>query len=112
MKTSMRNRLEQLAHRLIEVDALLAEPEIAGDMDRFRKISRERAELDTGVTVFNAYQEIEEDIRAAQDLMSEPVMRAMAAEEMKLGKARLATADDHMQGLMFPRDTEESGTTN
>jgi len=26
MKLSMRNRLEQLAHRLIEVDALLAEP--------------------------------------------------------------------------------------
>src|SRR3546814_1470279 len=88
MKTSMRNRLEQLAHRLIEVDALLAEPEIAGDMDRFRKISRERAELDPVVTVFNAYTATEEDIRAAQDMMSDPEMRAMAEEELKLGKAR------------------------
>ncbi len=41
----MRSRLEHLCHRLIEVDALLAEPETASDMDRFRKLSRERAEL-------------------------------------------------------------------
>ena len=40
MKDSMRGRLEQLARRLIEIDALLAEPDIASDMDRFRKLSR------------------------------------------------------------------------
>lgn len=52
MKQSMRSRLEQLSQRLIEVDALLAEPEIASDMDRFRKLSRERAEIDPVVELF------------------------------------------------------------
>ncbi|UYO94171.1 peptide chain release factor 1 [Pollutimonas sp. M17] len=107
MKTSMRNRLEQLAHRLIEVDALLAEPEIAGDMDRYRKISRERAELDPVVSVFNAYTATEEDIQAAQDMVSDPEMRAMAEEELKLGKARLDTLADELQVLLLPRDPDD-----
>ncbi len=104
----MRNRLEQLAHRLIEVDALLAEPEIAGDMDRYRKISRERAELDPVVTVFNAYTATEEDIQAAQDMVSDPEMRAMAEEELKLGKARLEALADELQVLLLPRDPDDS----
>jgi peptide chain release factor 1 len=108
MKTSMRNRLEQLAHRLIEVDALLAEPEIAGDMDRYRKISRERAELDPVVTVFNAFTATEEDIQAAQEMVSDPEMRAMAEEELKLGKARLEELEDELQVLLLPRDPDDS----
>lgn len=104
----MRNRLEQLAHRLIEVDALLAEPEIAGDMDRYRKISRERAELDPVVTVFNAFTATEEDIQAAQEMVSDPEMRAMAEEELKLGKARLEELEDELQVLLLPRDPDDS----
>lgn len=104
----MRNRLEQLAHRLIEVDALLAEPEIAGDMDRYRKISRERAELDPVVTVFNSFTATEEDIQAAQEMVSDPEMRAMAEEELKLGKARLEELEDELQVLLLPRDPDDS----
>ena len=52
MKSSMRSRLEHLCHRLIEVDAMLAEPDTASDMDRFRKLSRERAELEPVVEAF------------------------------------------------------------
>ncbi|MGB3290493.1 MAG: peptide chain release factor 1 [Burkholderiaceae bacterium] len=107
MKTSMRNRLEQLAHRLIEVDALLAEPEIAGDMDRYRKISRERAELEPVVTVFNAYVATEGDMQAAQEMVADPEMRAMAEEELKLGKARLEALEDELQVLLLPRDPDD-----
>jgi len=103
----MRNRLEQLAHRLIEVDALLAEPEIAGDMDRYRKISRERAELEPVVTVFNAYVATEGDMQAAQEMVADPEMRAMAEEELKLGKARLDTLADELQVLLLPRDPDD-----
>jgi peptide chain release factor 1 len=108
MKDSMRNRLEQLAHRLIEVDALLAEPEIASDMDRFRKISRERAELEPVVTAFNTYQATEADVQAAQEMLSDPDMRDMAEEEIKLGKTRIEELEDELQVLLLPRDPDDS----
>ncbi|NYT36310.1 peptide chain release factor 1 [Allopusillimonas soli] len=108
MKSSMRSRLEQLAHRLIEVDALLAEPEIAGDMDRFRKISRERAELEPVVNAFNAYRTTEGDMQAAQEMMVDPDMRDMAEEELQLGKARIETLESELQVLLLPRDPDDT----
>lgn len=104
----MRNRLEQLAHRLIEVDALLAEPEIAGDMDRYRKITRERAELEPVVSVFNSYIATEEDMAVAQEMLNDKDMRAMAEEELKLGKEKQEQLADELQVLLLPRDPDDS----
>lgn len=73
MKSSMRSRLEQLSHRLVEIDALLAEPATAAEMDRFRKLSRERTELQPVVAAFAAFTHCEQDLapkhfRAIQNL--------------------------------------------
>ncbi len=103
----MRNRLEHLARRLIEIDALLAEPEIAGDMDRYRKLTRERAELEPVVMAFTAYTGTEGDIATAQEMMSDPDMKAMAEEEFKLGKARLEELAADLQILLLPRDPDD-----
>jgi peptide chain release factor 1 len=103
----MRNRLEHLAHRLIEVDALLAEPEIASDMDKFRKISRERAELEPVVTVFNAYTATEADIEAAREMANDPEMREMAEEELELCEQRLESLEAELQVLLLPKDPDD-----
>lgn len=107
MKNSMRNRLERLSRRLVEIDAMLAEPEIASDMDRFRKMSRERAELEPVVEVFAAYTATEGDIQAAQEMMGDPEMKAMAEEEYKLGKDRLEQLAADLQILLLPRDPDD-----
>jgi len=107
MKSSMRSRLEQLARRLIEIDAMLAEPEIAGNMDKFRKLSRERAELDPVVQAFNEYVRVEADILAAQEMMADPEMKAMAEEEYQLGKERIEALEDELQVLLLPRDPDD-----
>src|SRR5690606_17479742 len=107
MKTSMRSRLEQLAHRLIEIDALLAEPEIATDMDRFRKLSRERSEIEPVVEAFNAYRAAESDIQAAQEMLADPEMREMAEEELASGKARVEQLEGELQILLLPRDPDD-----
>jgi peptide chain release factor 1 len=107
MKSSIRERLEQLARRLVEVDALLSEPEIANDMNRYRKLSRERAELEPVVTVFADYTRTEEDMQAAQDMMRDPEMKEMAEEEYELGKERIAQLEADLQVLLLPRDPDD-----
>jgi peptide chain release factor 1 len=108
MKSSVRNRLEQLAHRLIEIDAMLAEPDIAGDMDRFRKLSRERAELEPVVEAFRAYTGVEADIEAATEMLGDPDMKEMAEDELKQGKARIEQLESDLQVLLLPRDPDDS----
>lgn len=103
----MRSRLEQLAHRLIEIDAMLAEPEIASDMDRFRKLSRERAEIEPVVEAFNAYRKAESDIVVAQEMLADPDMREMAEEELESGRERLEQLEGELQILLLPRDPDD-----
>ena len=103
----MRTRLEQLARRLIEIDAMLAEPEIAADMDKFRKMSRERAELEPVVTAFNQYVGTENTIRDAQEMMSDPELKDMAEEEFLSGKEQLESLEEELQVLLLPRDPDD-----
>ena len=104
----MRNRLEQLARRLIEIDAMLAEPEIASNMDRFRKMSRERAEVEPVATAFGEYERAEADVAAAQEMLADPEMKALAEEELKLGKEKITALEAALQVLLLPRDPDDS----
>jgi len=103
----MRDRLEQLAHRLIEIDALLSEPEIASDMDRFRKLSRERAELEPIVLAFREYTKTEAAMADAQELMADPEMRELAQEEFESARERQEALADELQLLLLPRDPDD-----
>jgi peptide chain release factor 1 len=107
MKASMRSRLEQLAHRLIEVDALLADPDSASDMDRFRKLSRERADIEPVAEAFRAFERTEADLAAAQEMLADPEMRDMAEEEIKAGKARIEQMESELQILLLPKDPDD-----
>lgn len=103
----MRDRLEQLAHRLIEIDALLSEPEIASDMDSFRKLSRERAELEPVVNAFNDYVKTEVDMLGAQELLADPEMRELAQEEYDAARQQQDELADALQKLLLPRDPDD-----
>ncbi|HHU93818.1 MAG TPA: peptide chain release factor 1 [Alcaligenaceae bacterium] len=107
MKDTMRDRLEQLAHRLIEVDAMLSEPDIASDMDNFRKLSRERSELEPVVEAFNAYVATEGDLAAAQDMMRDPEMKEMGEEEYHLAKERITELEAELEVLLLPKDPDD-----
>jgi len=103
----MRDRLEQLSRRLIELDALLAEPDAASDMDRFRKLSRERAEIEPVVQGFAVYTRAEDDLATAQELLADPEMKAMAEEEIKSAKGRIEELGASLQLLLLPRDPDD-----
>lgn len=107
MKSSMRSRLEQLSQRLIEVDALLAQPETAADMERFRKLSRERAEVEPVAVAFGQFARTEDDLATAQDMLSDPDLKAMAEDEIKTAKERLEALEGELQVLLLPRDPND-----
>ncbi len=107
MKASMRSRLEQLSQRLIEVDAILAEPDTVEDMDRFRKLSRERSEIDPVVALFKTYTSTEGDLATAIEMMSDPDMKEMGEEEMKAAKVRIEELEAQLQVELLPKDPDD-----
>ncbi len=107
MKPSIRQKLEQLAFRLDEVDAMLSSEDAARDMDLFRKISRERAEIEPVVQLYASYRQTEADLQQAEEMLADPDMRDLAEEEMAAAKARIPGLELELQKLLLPRDPND-----
>ncbi|WP_435628180.1 peptide chain release factor 1 [Candidatus Ferrigenium straubiae] len=107
MKPNIAARLAQLSERLHEVDQLLSTEESTKDMDAFRRLSRERAELEPVVTLYHAYQSCLGDIAAAQEMAADPEMKEFAQTEIAEGEARLAQLDRDLEVQLLPKDPND-----
>ncbi len=102
MKESVVRKLEHLVERFEEVQALLGDPGVIGDQDKFRNLSKEFSQLEDVVAGFNAYQQAQENLASAQEMLNEDdaEMREMAQEEMKDAKAEIERLETELQVLL------------
>ncbi|MDQ5879750.1 MAG: peptide chain release factor 1, partial [Pseudomonadota bacterium] len=107
MKQSIRDKLDHLTGRLEELDLLLSAEDATRDMDQFRKLSRERSEIEPVVVLFGEFRRVEGDLRQAEEMLSDPDMKEFAEEEMKAAKARLPELEIDLQKLLLPKDPND-----
>ncbi len=109
MKASIKAKLENLAERLEEINALMADPKVISDQNQFRALSKEYAQVNPVVNCFNNYQTTLSDIEEAQGMLKDDDndMREMAKEELKEATERLEKIDQELQILMLPVDPNE-----
>jgi peptide chain release factor 1 len=107
MKPSMHTKLEQLARRLEEIDRELAGERAARDMNRFRALGRERAEIEPVVTRFHEYNRACVELAGAQEMLSDPDMHALAEEEIHAAGARIDSLEADLQRLLLPKDPND-----
>src|SRR5947209_19725009 len=107
MKTSIAAKLDQARQRLLDINALLSSENATRDLDQFRKLSREHAELEPIVELFNTYRDTEQHFAEAKDLLDDPEMKSYAESEIKMGRERLAVLESELQKLLLPRDPND-----
>lgn len=103
----MLSKLDQLAERLEELNSLLAQENATADMDSYRKMTREHAELGPLVTLYSAYTQAAGDIETAQELLSDPDMKEFAQEEISAAKARMEALEGDLQKMLLPKDPND-----
>ncbi|MEW6513944.1 MAG: peptide chain release factor 1 [Pseudomonadota bacterium] len=107
MKSSIRQRLEQLADRLVELDTLLGQEEATRDMEAFRRLNRERADIAEVVDLFVAYRQAESDLATAAAMEGDADMREFAQEEAQTAQDTMARLEDELQRALLPRDPND-----
>ncbi len=107
MKPSIALKLEQLATRLTEIDALMSSEEATRDMDRYRRMTREHSEITPVVERFREYRQAERDIAEAQAMLSDAEMKDYAEAEIKSGKERVTALEGELQKLLLPKDPND-----
>ncbi len=109
MKASILVKLETLVERYEEVQHLLGDPDVIGDQNKFRALSKEYSQLEEVTKCFQAYQQTQDDLEAAEDMAQEDdeEMREMAQEEIKEAKEAIERLTDELQILLLPKDPND-----
>src|SRR5512134_2788451 len=93
--------------RLTELDGLLAAENATRDLEQFKRLSREHAEVSSVVSLFNHYLQVERDAAEARELAADPAMKAYADEELKLARATMARLEAELQKALLPKDPND-----
>ena len=111
MKASIRAKLETTRDRFEEISGLLADPDVIGDQNRFRDLSKEYARLEPIIDLFRKYDAMSADIAAAEEMAadSDASVREMGEEELaELTTGRDALLIDLQKALIPPDPHDDS----
>jgi peptide chain release factor 1 len=113
MKDSIRSKLENLIDRLQELDALLADPSIITNQNKFRDLSKEYAEIQPIVECFQNYRKNLKAIEEAKEMLrdEDAEIRIMAEEELAQAQAEDERLEEELQFLLIPQDPDDNRNT-
>lgn len=106
----MFDRLEDLLIRLEEVLSELQEPDVASDMNRFRKLMKEQNELTPIVEAYKEYKACKETIEDSLQMLeeeSDEELRELAKEELNEAKDRVEELEKELKILLLPKDPND-----
>ena len=106
----MFDKLEDLLVRLDEILNELQEPDVANDINRFRKLMKEQAELTPIVEAYNEYKNCKQNIQDSLEILDEEndeEMRELAKEELNESKARMDELEHELKILLLPKDPND-----
>jgi peptide chain release factor 1 len=108
MKPFLRQQLERYPVRLQELDFFLSQQDVVSDMDRFRALTREHAEVSTVAARYEAFLRREHDVAGAREMLDDPDMAQMAQQEIAEAESDLTSLEEELQRLLLPRDPDDA----
>ncbi len=111
MKDSIHNKLETTRDRFEEIAGLLADPDVIGDQNQFRDLSKEYAKLEPVIGLFTKYESMSADINAAEEMASDSddEIRQMGREELaSLSESHTALQLELQKALIPPNPHDDS----
>jgi peptide chain release factor 1 len=111
VKATLRAKLDSLVGRLEVLNGLLAAENATRDMDAFRRLSREHAEVSAVVSLFQDYLQAERDASDARDMAAEASMKSYADEELKKARAAMERLEAELQKALLPKDPNDERNT-
>ncbi|PKG36801.1 peptide chain release factor 1 [Psychrobacter sp. Sarcosine-3u-12] len=110
MKESLRLRLDQMVDRYEEVTALLSDPSVISDNNKFRELSVEHSDLMDITTLWQNYVRAETDQTEAEAMLADatdPDMKEMMQEEIDSARDTIVEMEEALNVMMLPKDPND-----
>jgi len=105
----MFDKLEQVEQKYRELEALLSEPDIFQDMERYQKLTRERAKLTSLVENYQRFKKISEEIEGNKELLhgEDDAIKELAKEEIAALKKEREGLEENLRLMLLPKDPRD-----
>ncbi|CAB3803969.1 Peptide chain release factor RF1 [Paraburkholderia fynbosensis] len=103
----MQRKLDQLTTRLAELNDLLSREDVTSNLDQYRKLTREHAELGPVVEHYALWREARSDEETAQELLADTSMRDFAEDEIRAARDRMEQLGAELQKMLLPKDPND-----
>ncbi len=102
-----KEKLKPFIDRYNEINKLLSSPDIASDISRMTKLSKEQSGLSELVEKANSYIETSESIEENKELLGDAELGELAKEELSELEPMLPKLEDEIKILMIPKDKDD-----
>ncbi len=105
----MLDKLKAIEDRYGELTALLVKPEVIADYQSYRKLSRERAELEPLIEKTAQYRKLLNELREAEELSrsGDADLRELAQAELAELRDRRPALEEELRAMLIPRDPRD-----
>ncbi len=108
MKPSIRQKLDHISDRHEEITALLSDPAVQGDTNRFRELSMELAQVEPVTNCYARYRAAEEELANAEDMLADPELAELADEARREARETIDQLTPELQRLLLPQDPNDA----
>ena len=107
----MFDKLESVVNRHEQIGIELTRPDVASDIELFRKLMKEYSELTPIVEKYKQYVSAKNAEKEALEILSEPNLdkdfKELAEEELKEAKENIVAFADELKILLLPKDPND-----
>ncbi len=106
----MFEKLEDLISKHNDLAAMLSDPEVINDMNRWRKLAKEHADMTPIVNAYKEYKKTKQTIEDSLEMLdqeSDEEFRELAKEELNESKSRLEEIEEELKILLLPKDPND-----
>lgn len=106
----MQSQLFKLERRFLEIQDQLSQPFVIANPSLFKKLSKERSDLQDVIAVFQNFKKTEEEIEGTKELFEESQgeMKELAAFELRELQEKSSQLEKELSLLLLPKDPNDS----
>ena len=104
----MIERLEAIKTRYHELEQELTNPDVYSDMNKMRTLSKEKADLEETVIIYDRYKQVIDGIKDAKEMLKDPEMAELAREELEMLEQEKPELESKLEILLIPKDPNDS----
>ncbi len=105
----MKDRLEKIKERYVEINRELSDPDIANDIEKMRILGKERHELERTVALYEELQQAEKTIEELREMSKDEdeEIREMAQGELAEVKEKREELVEKLERELIPKDPND-----